>query len=176
MKIIDIINENGVWRYADNEQAELCSMVLFLNNWEITGFDDWLNTDAHWVDHPGLREKLIDLRHQLTRTFRKYISDNYVLELEAERLFAVAQWTAFYVKGCDLERKVKVHSEAQSKRRAGKSKLSDLQQKTIRRKYKAALSPYGVVKQLAREYDVSTATISQIVNGKRHMTNDSQKD
>ena len=113
---------DGAWKYHDNTQAELCTTVMALTGWEITGFDDWINTDAHWknseFEGKKNRDELIELRHRLTRTFHDYNHDNYVIELEAQRLFAVAQWIASHVAGYKIARKEQLHSVAQAARNA----------------------------------------------------------
>lgn len=58
------------------------------------------------------------------------------------------------------------HGASQASRRAGKTKLSDSQKKQVVREYEAASVTYGMVKSLARKYDVSDDTISRIVNSK----------
>lgn len=102
---------DGVWIYHDNTQAEICLTVNALTGWEITGFDDWINTDSHWTDTEFQgkenRNELIQLRHRLTRTFHDYHHDNYVIQLEAERLYAVAQWIAAHIAGYKIARKDK---------------------------------------------------------------------
>ncbi len=94
---------DGVWKYHDNTQAEICLTVQALTGWEITGFDDWINTDSHWADTEFQgkenRNELIRLRHRLTKTFHDYNGDNYVIQLEAERLYAVGQWIASHLAG-----------------------------------------------------------------------------
>lgn len=104
-------NADGVWVYHDDIQAEICFTVMALTGWEITGFDDWINTDSHWADTEFQgkknRDELIQLRHQLTKTFHDYNDDNYVIELEAERLYAVAQWIAAHIAGYKIARKDK---------------------------------------------------------------------
>lgn len=106
---------DGAWKYHDNTQAELCMTVMALTGWEITGFDDWINTDSHWknseFEGKKNRDELIELRHRLTRTFHDYNHDNYVIELEAQRLFAVAQWIASHVAGYKIARKDKDRSD-----------------------------------------------------------------
>lgn len=110
--IIEMVQDgDGAWKYHDNRQAELCLTVMALTGWEITGFDDWINTDSHWADTKFQgrenRDKLTELRHRLTRTFDDYNHDNYVITLEAERLFAVAQWIAAHIAGYKIARKDK---------------------------------------------------------------------
>lgn len=56
------------------------------------------------------------------------------------------------------------HVASQAGRRAGKTKLTEFQKKQVVREYKAASVTYGMVKSLARKYDVSEDTISRIVN------------
>ncbi|GAB3475027.1 hypothetical protein [Polaromonas eurypsychrophila] len=100
---------DGVWIYHDITQAEICLTVNALTGWEITGFDDWINTDSHWTDTEFQgkenRNELIQLRHRLTRTFHDYHHDNYVIQLEAERLYAVAQWIASHIAGYKLAKR-----------------------------------------------------------------------
>ena len=102
---------DGAWLYHDNTQAQICLTVMALTGWEITGFDDWINTDSHWADTEFQgkenRNELIKLRHRLTKTFHDYNGDNYVIQLEAERLFAVAQWIATHIAGYKVARKDK---------------------------------------------------------------------
>ena len=161
---------DGAWRYNDNTQAVICLTVMALTGWEITGFDDWINTDSHWANTESQgqenRNELIQLRHRLTKTFHDYNSDNYVIQLEAERLFAVAQWIAAHTAGYKVARKVQKHGELQSDRRTGKTKLSELQKRQVVREYEAAPITYGMIKSLARKFDVSDDTISRIVNVK----------
>ncbi len=57
-------------------------------------------------------------------------------------------------------------SANQASRRTNKTKLSDSQKKQVVREYEAAPVIYGMVKSLARKYDVSPDTISRIVNPK----------
>lgn len=92
-------NEDGVWRYHDQVQAELCLFVHLLTGNEITYLDDWLNTDTYWTDDEVLRAKLVRLRHELTATFNKYRRDPFVTKLAAERLFATADKTTLLVAG-----------------------------------------------------------------------------
>lgn len=161
---------DGVWMYHDNTQAEICLTVMALTGWEITGFDDWINTDSHWADTEFQgkenRNELIQLRHRLTKTFHDYNGDNYVIQLEAERLYAVAQWIAAHIAGYKVARKVQKHGEVQSDRRTGKTKLTESEKKQVVREYEAAPVTYGMVKSLARKFDVSDDTISRIVNVK----------
>lgn len=58
------------------------------------------------------------------------------------------------------------HGASQASRRAGKTKLSDSQKNQVVREYEAASVTYGMVKSLARKFDVSDDTISRIVNAK----------
>ncbi len=58
------------------------------------------------------------------------------------------------------------HGASQASRRTGKTKLSDSQKKQVVREYEAAPVTYGMVKSLARKFDVSDDTISRIVNAK----------
>lgn len=58
------------------------------------------------------------------------------------------------------------HGASQASRRVGKTKLSDSQKKQIVREYEAAPITYGMVKSLARKFDVSDDTISRIVKAK----------
>ena len=58
------------------------------------------------------------------------------------------------------------HGASQASRRAGKTKLTDSQKKQVVREYEVAPITYGMVKSLARKFDVSDDTISRIVNAK----------
>jgi hypothetical protein len=104
-------NSDDIWVYRDNTQAELHLIVMVLTGWEIASFDDWINTDSHWedtqFDGKKLRNVLIELRHQLTQTFLKYYDDDYVLQLEAGRLFTAAKGTTFYIAGYQIALKDK---------------------------------------------------------------------
>jgi len=69
----------------------------------------------------------------------------------------------------EMQRRLKEgvkHGEAQSVRRKGWTVLDDSQKKQVIREYGAAVSPYGMIKNLAGKFDVSTDTISRIVNPK----------
>ena len=57
-------------------------------------------------------------------------------------------------------------SQAQANRRIGKTKLKDIQKRQVIREYEAAPITYGMIKSLARKFDVSDDTISRIVNVK----------
>ena len=160
-------NEMGAWVYHDVEQAELVFIVLALTGWDVSGFDDWINTESHWEKHASLRDHLIALRHRLTQTYRTYFNDNYVIELEAERLLAEAHKAAGFVRGVVLEQKVKATSETQASRRKGKGKLSESDIRAIQREFKVALTPYGLKKALARKYNVSEDTIGRALTAPR---------
>lgn len=54
----------------------------------------------------------------------------------------------------------------QAIRRTGKTKLSESKKRQIVREYEAAPVTYGMIKSLARKYEVSDDTISRIVNAK----------
>ncbi len=106
---------DGGLSYQENTQAEICLTVWALTGWVITGFDDWINTESHWADDRSRgkenREELIRLRHRLTKTYHKYNSDNYVIQLEAEGLYAAAMRTASHIAGYKIARKNKDRSD-----------------------------------------------------------------
>ena len=78
-----------------------------------------------------------------------------------------ARVASAHVLGLEFEQKGLRHSASQAKRRAGKGVLTESNKKSILREYEAAVVPYGKIKELARKYDVSTDTISRIVNAKK---------
>ena len=165
--IIDMSQgKDGVWTYHDDMQASIAITVLLLTGWEITGFDDWLNTDSKWVEKQVNRDELVRLRHRLTETYHAYRKDSYVISLEAERLYAVAKWTSSHVAGYKIARRMQKYSEVQSDRRKGQTKLNDSQKRQIVREYEAALVKYGTIKSLARKFNVSDDTIKRVLDSK----------
>ena len=158
---------SGVWTYADNEQSELAATVFALCGWQLASMDDWLNTDTHWSTHPEARRHLFEQRDHLMHTFRLAPNNNEVFTLEAEKLLMHARVASAHVLGLEFEQKGLRHSASQAKRRAGKGVLTESNKKSILREYEAAVVPYGKIKELARKYDVSTDTVSRLVNGKK---------
>lgn len=162
---------DGVWKYHDNTQAEICLTVMALTGWEITGFDDWINTDAHWADTEFQgkenRNELIQLRHRLTKTFHDYNGDNYVIQLEAERLYAVAQWIASHIAGYKVARKYKNYADTQADRRKGKGKaLTPVQEKRLVSEYQHRVSngeKWGAIRELAAQFGTSETTVKTLL-------------
>lgn len=142
--IIEMTQDNdGVWIYHDNTQAEICLTVMALTGWEITGFDNWINTDSHWAETEfqgeEKRKKLIHLRHCLTKTFHDYNKDNYVIQLEAERLYAVAEGIASHIAGYKIARKDKDRADkAREVSKLPRPNATSMFKQAIQ----AAMSPY----------------------------------
>ena len=88
-------------------------------------------------------------------------SPNKKLVAMASAASSLASWAA---DGSEIA--LKRISQAQANGRIGKTKLKDIQKRQVIREYEAAPITYGMIKSLARKFDVSDDTISRIVNVK----------
>lgn len=88
-------------------------------------------------------------------------SPNKKLEAMASAASSLASWAA---DGSEVA--LKRISEAQAKRRIGKTKLSAPQKRQIIREHEAAVVKYGTIKSLARKFNVSDDTIKRVLDSK----------
>jgi hypothetical protein len=161
----------GIWKYHDQQQAELCLFVHVLTGKEITWLDDWLNTDSHWTDDEALRAELVRLRHQLTASFKKYRHDNYVIKVEAERLFATADRTTLLVAG--YKRSDQIRSAARMPRRKDAFKAALSQAMHSR---KAEMMPFKEFMQAWTLGHINGFTATTTPDAKAYMVRDENGD
>ncbi len=154
---------DGVWQYIDSNENDMIFELETISGCELSAYDVLLNDVAQWVGQEKAHAHLVGLRSELAYKFKRHFDDTEVLELAVQRYWLALQTTRMSITGKVLERKVNKHSESQSKRRTGETKLSKSQKNQVVREYEAGISKYGMVKSLARRFGVSDDTISRIV-------------
>jgi hypothetical protein len=150
-----------VWLLTSRDMP---SIDNFLMTGEGSGIWDYRSPTGEAVGQQN-KERLLELR---VAAFTAYKADNMpLMEATIEALFAYAQsigyrWSA-HAKAMMGARTSKIQSDRAKKCR----KLSEENKRTIvtiYRQHEKEGSAYGVVKALARKYDVSDTTIKTIVD------------
>jgi len=149
---------------TDNpDQTELLLVVWGLTGWDMSGFETWISMPKIWDKHPQKLAHLLTQRERLAHAYRQHKNNDELLTVYAELLFSESHRVASLIRGVPLEVAANKQSKINSLRRQGKVKLTASQIRGIKRAWSAAFSTYGLVKSLAREYEVSEDTISRLI-------------
>lgn len=129
-----------------------------LNHSFIEALDELENPDAILGQRPRAAALYSLFVFDIEQVISSRTSPNKKLAAMASAASSLASWAA---DGSEIA--LKRISQAQAKRRIGKTKLSDSQKKQIVREYEATVVKYGTIKSLARKFDVSDDTISSVL-------------
>lgn len=154
---------DGVWQYDDPNENDMVFELEAISGHELTSYDVLLNDVAQWAGHEKAHTHLVGLRTDLAYKFKRYFDDTEALEMAVQSYWLALQAVRMNISGKALETKTNQYSASQSDRRTGKTKLTESEKKQVVREYEAASVTYGMVKSLARKFDVSDDTISRIV-------------
>lgn len=118
---------------------------------------------ARWRETLNDRQRVAFVYSAIMRGLRaRYdpkMKQEAVVQALARAAHSLLAWTTEGPKAA-----LAAQSIDQSKRRKGKTKLTESQKKQVIREYEAAEVTYGMIKSLARKFDVSVRTISALVN------------
>lgn len=157
---------DGVWTYRDPQQYALVSAVQAALAWDIQSFDAWLFGSDHWKSYPRVRQRMIDIRGQLTVAWLAPTATEEQRELDIKSYFRAMRQVSAQLNNLPTPLRQSMLAVVDYKAEPTSTKLDAKHITRIQRLYQEMVQSgrkYGAQTQLARQYGVSLATIRKVL-------------
>lgn len=158
---------DGVWCYREPQQQALVCAVQTTLAWDIQQFDAWLFGASHWRSYPRVRQRLIEIRRQLSTVWLAPATDESQRTVEIKKYFRATRQLSLRLENLPQNLRQSMLAVADVRPAPASTKLNAQHAARIHRLYREMVQSgqkYGALTKLARQYGVSLATIRKAIN------------